>query len=200
VAISFVLIIMVLSLLLDRFGSSLRDALVGAMSRERDLEVLRASLEAQVSERTASLEQALRAGEQREADLARTVAELNTSRTTIRELSAPVIPVLPGVLVAPLVGALDEARTAEFARQVLTQVEREHAKQLIIDVTGVPVVDTHVAQTLLRTAEAVRLLGAQTLLVGVRPEVAQTIVALGAHLGDIPTYADLREAVATLVK
>jgi rsbT co-antagonist protein RsbR len=78
-------------------------------------------------------------------------------------------------------------------------VERERARHVIFDITGVPIVDTHVAQVLIQTTMAVRLLGADTLLVGIRPEVAQTLVALNVDLGGLRTYPNLREAVGALL-
>lgn len=181
------------------FGDTLRSALLGARTRSVELEQLRASLEQTVRDRTASLELAMAEAQHREQHLASTLAELQQSRATIRELNAPVLPVLPQVLVAPLIGALDEQRIATFADHLLREVERQHARHVILDITGVPMVDTHVAQTLLRTAASVRLLGGPALLVGVRPEVAQTLVSLGGDLSGLPTHANLREAVASLV-
>jgi anti-anti-sigma factor len=196
---SFVLIIGVLSLFLDRFGASLREALTAAMEREHELERLRTSLESTVAERTASLQQALRDVEQREARLAAALDELSISQVAVRELSAPVIPVLPGVVIAPLIGSLDSNRATLFADNVLGMVERERARQVIFDITGVPLVDTQVAQVLLQTAAAVRLLGARPLLVGIRPEVAQTIISLGLDFAAIATYPNLQEAVEALL-
>jgi anti-anti-sigma factor len=198
-AASFILIIGVLSLFLDRFGSSLREALTAAREREHELEGLRGSLENTVAERTTSLQQALRDVEQREARLAAALDELSASQVAVRELSAPVIPVLPGVVIAPLIGSLDSSRASLLADNVLGMVEREHARQVIFDITGVPLVDTQVAQVLLQTAAAVRLLGAQPLLVGIRPEVAQTIISLGLDFAAIATYPNLQEAVEALL-
>ncbi|HEU5099146.1 MAG TPA: STAS domain-containing protein [Roseiflexaceae bacterium] len=195
----FILIVAVLSLFLDRFGMSLRDALTATQARENELEQLRASLEATVAERTTSLQQALQEGEQREARLALALEELRASQQAVRELSAPVIPVLPGVLIAPLIGALDGARAADLTDNVLAMVQREHAHHVIFDITGVPLVDTHVAQVLLQTTTAVRLLGAQALLVGIRPEVAQTMVALNLNMGELRSYSVLREAIGALL-
>jgi rsbT co-antagonist protein RsbR len=196
---TFILVMGVLVLLLDRFGSSLRDALHDALGREEELNQIRATLETTVAQRTVSLEEALRAVEQREASLVETLRELRASQETVRELSAPVVPVLPGVLVAPLVGALDSARAADLSANVLAQVERRDARFVVLDITGVPVVDTHVAQVLLGVAQAVRLLGARTLLVGIRPEVAQTIVSLGVDLTTLETFPDLQEAVGAIL-
>lgn len=158
---------------------------------------MRDSLEATVNERTAGLQEALRTVEQREAQLQQVLADLQASQATIRELSAPVLPVLPGVLIAPLVGAIDESRATVFVTNVLRAVERERAQQVIFDVTGVPLIDTQVARMILQAADAVRLLGAQVILVGIRPEVAQTVVGLGVAL-DMKTYADLQQAIHAL--
>jgi anti-anti-sigma regulatory factor len=198
-AASFILIIGVLSLFLDRFGSSLREALTAARDREQELERLRGSLETTVAERTTSLQQALRDVEQREARLAAALDELSASQVAVRELSAPVLPVLPGVVIAPLIGTLDSTRASVLADNVLGMVERERARQVIFDITGVPLVDTQVAQVLLQTAAAERLLGARPLLVGIRPEVAQTIISLGLDFAAIATYPNLQEAVEALL-
>jgi anti-anti-sigma factor len=198
-AVSVLLVLGVLVVLLDRFWDTLRGALMDATTRQQALELLQSSLEHTVAERTDSLAAALREVEQREARLTETIHELRASEALVREMRTPVIPVLAGVLVVPLVGALDELRTSDMSQQVLEQVERQRAQQVIFDVTGVPLVDTYVAGMLLRTAASIRLLGAQALLVGVRPEVAQTIVSLGSDLSSLPTYADLREAVEALI-
>ncbi|MBC8077145.1 MAG: STAS domain-containing protein [Chloroflexales bacterium] len=190
----------ILVALFIQFSSSLRHLLQLTLERERQLDHLRASLETTVAERTLSLQQALVAVEQREEQLRHTLADLHDSQEATRELSAPVMPVLPGVLVAPLVGALDSGRAAMLQSNVLNAVQRERAHWVIFDVTGVPIVDTQVAQVLHQTTESIRLLGAQVLLVGIRPEVAQTLVALNISLDSITTYATLQEAVMRLAK
>ncbi|MEP7187965.1 MAG: STAS domain-containing protein, partial [Roseiflexaceae bacterium] len=195
----FILLIAVLSLFLDRFGTALRDALSTTQAREQELNILRASLEATVAERTTSLQLALAEGEQREKHLALTLEDLRASQAAFRDLSAPVIPVLPGVLIAPLIGALDSARATELTSNVLSMVEREHANHVIFDITGVPLVDTHVAQVLLQTTTAVRLLGAQAFLVGIRPEVAQTMVALNLDMSALRSFSTLRDAIDALL-
>jgi anti-anti-sigma factor len=200
IGIAFFICIGVIALAIDRFNSSMRQMLCESANRQHELELLQASLEHTIAERTASLAMALHDVQQRETFLAQTLTDLQASQTLVRELSAPVIPVLAGVLVVPLVGSIDETRATGLAQHVLAQVEQQHAHTAIIDVTGVPLIDTHVAQTLLRTAAAIRLLGAKTFLVGVRPEVAQTIVSLGANLSAIPTFASLQEAVAELMR
>jgi rsbT co-antagonist protein RsbR len=111
------------------------------------------------------------------------------------ELTTPVVKLWEGVLAVPLIGTLDSARTQivmEKLLQALVDTGSEHA---IIDITGVPAVDTEVAQHLLKTVVAARLMGADCTISGIRPQIAQTIVALGIEFGDIPTKASLADAL-----
>jgi len=160
-----------------------------------ELEQANCRLEAEVSARTAELRGALTAMEARAAEKQALLDEVALQRETIREMSVPVLPVNARTLVMPLVGALDSARLHELQAQALAAIERTHARMLLLDITGVPVVDTHVAQGLLRVIQATRLLGAEPLLVGVRPEVAQTMVSLGVDLGGVRTAASLESAL-----
>lgn len=199
VSVTFAVVIVILIAFLDQFGGSLRSALSETQARERELDAIRAGLETTVAARTASLQTALDEVAQRETRLATTLAELRTSQDTIRELSAPVIPVLPGVLVVPLIGAIDSARAVVLTENVLQSIENRQTRAIIFDVTGVPIIDTHVAQVMFRTATAAQLLGARVLLVGIRPEVAQTMVALNIHLGAITAFPDLQNAIESLL-
>jgi len=111
------------------------------------------------------------------------------------ELSTPVIKLWDGIVAIPLVGTLDSARTQvvmENLLQTLVDTGSEHA---IIDITGVPAVDTQVAQHLLKTVVAARLMGAECIVSGIRPQIAQTVVALGIEFGDIVTKATLADAL-----
>jgi anti-anti-sigma regulatory factor len=114
----------------------------------------------------------------------------------VRELSSPVIPVLEGILVMPLIGVIDRERAAVMLSNLLRAIEREHAHTAILDLTGVPMVDTEVAGVVMQAVAATRLLGTETLLVGLRPELAQTIVALGIDVGDLVTRSDLQHGIA----
>ncbi|HEY3231461.1 MAG TPA: STAS domain-containing protein [Roseiflexaceae bacterium] len=192
---TFVLASSVVTALLLQFGLSLRHLHQDALRREQELEQVRASLATTV----ANLHVAVQDVEQREAQLHQTLAELQASQAAIRDLSAPVVPVLPGVLIAPLVGQINDARASILMDNVLNAVDSRRATVVIFDITGVPVVDTHVAQALLRTAAAIRLLGARVVAVGIRPEVAQTLVTLGVALDSLVTYADLQAAIMDLV-
>lgn len=115
---------------------------------------------------------------------------------TVRELSTPVIPVYDGVLVLPLVGTLDTSRSTQVTATLLDAIQKQSASVVIIDVTGMPFVDTGVANHLLKSARAAALLGARCILVGISPGVAQTIVQLGVDLGGITTCSNLQAGIS----
>jgi anti-anti-sigma factor len=191
----FIVITILIALLLDRFGSALREALASALTREEDLRGIRASLETSVAERTAELQAALSDVQAQAAEQRRLLAEIDQQRATIQDLSVPVIPISADTLVMPLVGALDGARLQQLQEQSLRALRRTSARTLVLDITGVPLVDSEVAQGLLMTVRSARLLGARVVLVGIRPEVAQTIVGLGIDLRDVRTFSDLHSAL-----
>jgi rsbT co-antagonist protein RsbR len=112
------------------------------------------------------------------------------------ELSTPVVELWDGVLALPLIGTLDSARTQVVMENLLGQIVETGSGIAIIDITGVPTVDTLVAQHLLKTIAAARLMGAECILSGIRPQIAQTIVHLGVDLGDVITKATLAGAFA----
>jgi rsbT co-antagonist protein RsbR len=115
---------------------------------------------------------------------------------SMMELSTPVIRLWEGIIAVPLVGTLDSARTQLVMEKLLETLVATGAEHAVLDITGVPTVDTEVAQHLLKTVSAVRLLGAECIISGIRPQVAQTIVALGIEFGDIATKATLADALA----
>jgi rsbT co-antagonist protein RsbR len=110
------------------------------------------------------------------------------------ELSTPVVKLWDGILALPLIGSLDSARTQVVMESLLQQILATGSEIAIIDITGVPTVDTLVAQHLLKTVAAARLMGADCIISGVRPQIAQTIVHLGVELGDVTTKATLADA------
>jgi rsbT co-antagonist protein RsbR len=116
------------------------------------------------------------------------------------ELSTPVVRLWDGVIAVPLVGTLDSARTQLVMEKLLETLVATGAEHAVLDITGVPTVDTEVAQHLLKTVNAARLLGAECIVSGIRPQVAQTIVALGIEFGDIATKATLADALAHALK
>jgi CHASE3 domain sensor protein/anti-anti-sigma regulatory factor len=139
---------------------------------------------------------ARRAAETAHAQIVEQLALIDAQNTVIREMSVPILPVSAGSIVIPLIGALDSERLSMVQAQALHAIERSVARYVLLDITGVPVVDTQVAHGLLSVVQAARLLGAEVVLVGVRPEVAQTIVALGLDLRGMPTRRSLREGIA----
>lgn len=114
----------------------------------------------------------------------------------LAELSTPLIPVSESTLVMPLIGAVDSRRVQQMLRVLLSGVAESKATTVILDITGVPVVDTQVADALVRATQAVKLLGAQVILTGIRPEVAQTLVGLGIELHTLITRSRLQDGIA----
>ena len=136
-----------------------------------------------------------------------TEAYLKVREETIRrqqeemlELSTPVVKLWEGILALPLIGTLDSARTQVVMESLLEAIVQTNSKVAIIDITGVPTVDTVVAQHLLKTVTAARLMGADCIISGVRPQIAQTIVHLGINLLDITTKATLSDAFSLAIQ
>ncbi len=116
------------------------------------------------------------------------------------ELSTPVVVLWDGILALPLIGTLDSARTQVVMESLLQKIVDTGAQIAIIDITGVPTVDTLVAQHLLKTIAAARLMGADCIISGIRPQIAQTIVHLGVNLEDVVTKATLADAFVLALK
>ncbi|MFB9207925.1 STAS domain-containing protein [Nonomuraea spiralis] len=112
------------------------------------------------------------------------------------ELSTPVVKLWDGIVAVPLIGTLDSARTQVVMEKLLQTLVDTGAEHAVIDITGVPAVDTQVAQHLLKTVVAARLMGAECVISGIRPQIAHTIVTLGIEFGDIVTKASLADALA----
>jgi rsbT co-antagonist protein RsbR len=112
------------------------------------------------------------------------------------ELSTPVVKLWDGILALPMIGTLDSARTQIVMESLLQKIVETGSALAIIDITGVPTVDTLTAQHLLKTVTAARLMGAECIISGIRPQIAQTIVHLGVDLGDVITKASLADALA----
>jgi rsbT co-antagonist protein RsbR len=100
------------------------------------------------------------------------------------------------VVVMPLIGTLDSRRTQQVIDALLSGIATSRAQVAILDITGVPIVDTQVANAIIRGAQSVKLLGAQVVLTGIRPEVAQTLVGLGADLSGLVTHSSLQSGIA----
>jgi len=123
-------------------------------------------------------------------------ALISRQQEDMLELSTPVVQLWQDIVALPLIGTLDSARTQVVMESLLTRIVETGASTAIIDITGVPTVDTLVAQHLLKTVAAARLMGADCIISGIRPQIAQTIVHLGVDLGDVITKATLADAFA----
>jgi len=125
---------------------------------------------------------------------------ISRQQADLLELSTPVVKLWDGVLAAPMIGTLDSNRTQMVMESLLQRIVDTGSDLAIIDITGVPTVDTLVAQHLLKTVTAIRLMGADCIISGVRPQIAQTIVQLGIDLQGITTKASLADALALALK
>jgi rsbT co-antagonist protein RsbR len=125
---------------------------------------------------------------------------IGRQQTELLELSTPVVKLWDGILALPMIGTLDSARTQIVMESLLQKIVETESQIAIIDITGVPTVDTLVAQHLLKTITAIRLMGADCIISGVRPQIAQTIVHLGVDLQGVTTKANLADALALALK
>ncbi|WP_407271782.1 RsbT co-antagonist protein RsbRA [Radiobacillus sp. PE A8.2] len=125
---------------------------------------------------------------------------VSLQRVALQELSAPLIPVMENITIMPLIGTIDTERAKLIMENLLDGVIKHNAEVVLIDITGVPVVDTMVAHHIIQAAEAVRLIGSTCILVGIRPEIAQTIVNLGIDLSKFPTKSSLRKGFQTALE
>jgi PAS domain S-box-containing protein len=145
-----------------------------------------AEMEKQVKERTAELEREIAERERLQQKV------IEAQKLAIQELSTPIIPVMDRILVMPLIGSIDTLRAKDIMRALLAGIREYRAKVVILDVTGVPIVDSGVANHLNKTIQAARLKGAHTIITGISDAVAETIVDLGIDWGGIETLTDLR--------
>jgi rsbT co-antagonist protein RsbR len=116
------------------------------------------------------------------------------------ELSTPVVELWQGILGLPIIGTLDSKRSQQVMETLLNRLAETQSEVAVIDITGVPVMDTSTAQHLLKTVTAARLMGADCIISGIRPQIAQTIVHLGVNLGDVTTKASMAGALAVAFK
>ncbi len=125
---------------------------------------------------------------------------MSMQKSALLELSAPLIPIMDKISVMPLIGTIDTERARLIMENLLQGVITHRAEVVLIDITGVPIVDTMVAHHIIQASEAVRLVGSECILVGIRPEIAQTIVNLGIELNQFPTRSTLRKGIETALE
>lgn len=155
---------------------------IGQLTKsEEELRAQNEALEAAVTERTRELSEHLR--------------RLKEQQQAILELSTPVIRLWKGILALPLIGMIDAVRAAQIMENLLTAIVEQRASQVILDVTGVPVIDTSAASHLIKTVGAATLLGASCILVGISPQMAQTLVHLDVDFGRMATAASLEDGL-----
>lgn len=133
-------------------------------------------------------------------ELEEKVALVDRQHKAIMQLSSPIIQVWDGVLTLPVVGVVDSARTAQIMEDLLGAIVRSGARYAILDLTGVDSVDTNTADNFLRIARAVQMLGAKSIITGIRPAVAQTMVSLGADLQNVTTLATLQDGLKACMR
>lgn len=164
------------------------------------LEQAYAEVEKQIQERTAQLQREVAGRERVQEENLRLQKEIiEAQRQALQELSTPIIPVLERVIVMPLIGSIDTMRAKDITRALLVGIQQHRARVVILDITGVPVVDTGVAAYLNKTIHAARLKGARTVVTGVSDAVAETIIELGIDWSDIETVSDLQTGLWTVM-
>jgi rsbT co-antagonist protein RsbR len=134
--------------------------------------------------------------EQAHQKIAEQLAMIDQQRTVIQEMSVPILPLNASTLVLPLVGALDSTRIHQAQERALEAIQRSTVRHMLLDVTGVPVIDSQVGQGLLQIVAAAQLLGCTIVVVGIRPEVAQAVVGLGLDLNHVVTRSTLQSGIA----
>jgi rsbT co-antagonist protein RsbR len=157
------------------------------------------ALTASLNEMISSLSQARLRSEGYSQELREKLHAIEAQDAAIAELTTPILEVWKGVLCMPIVGIMDSARAADMARTLLGTIVRTKSSLVILDITGIQVMDTRAVDHFLRTARAVRLLGARCVLSGVHPNVSQTIVHMGLDLTGVETHRSLRDALRALV-
>jgi rsbT co-antagonist protein RsbR len=149
----------------------------------------------QLEQEVEAANSARQAAEVARAELAEQLRTIEEQRGVIREMSVPILPLSERALVMPLIGILDTTRLRLALERALQAIVQRGARYALLDITGVPLIDTQVAHGLLGIVKASRLLGAEVVLVGVRPEVAQSIVGLGLQLNDVTVKSTLQDGI-----
>ncbi len=179
--------------IIDRTPRQLTPAQLDALRIISRQVMVQLELRRRVAELATALSTVQQAEQERHA-LSERIIQLQAA--TMAQISTPLIPIVDNVVIMPLVGAIDAQRAEQIITTLLEGISQHHARVAILDITGVPVVDTHVAGTIVQASLAVRLLGANVVLTGISPEMAQTLVGLGLDLSGIATVGTLQQAVA----
>ena len=148
-----------------------------------------------INEMIGALQAEQQRNEQYKTELEEKLHTIEQQRSAIRELSTPIMEVWDGILCLPIVGIMDSTRSADMTDALLRAVVSSRARCTIIDITGIEVMDTHTADHFIRMAKAVRLLGAECVLTGINPQIAQTVIHMGLGMTDIVSHRSLRDAL-----
>jgi rsbT co-antagonist protein RsbR len=159
-----------------------------------------ANLYSGINEMIASLSTEQEKSRAYQAELEEKLATIEKQRAAIRDLSTPIMEVWDGVLCLPVVGVMDTARSAEMTNSLLQAIVEKKTRCTIIDITGIDVMDTRTVDHFMRMARAVRLLGAECVLTGINPHIAQTVVYMGIDLSNVVTHRTLHEALQQYVE
>lgn len=195
--------------LVQMIGQQLRQIIQGTFSEPRHVDRLdELGILANLVNRVARELHLSRDRDQRQRrEIERQLADLSAAHevqqrlvATIREISIPALTVHPGVLLLPIIGALDSVRASHLLDTLLARTQDTRARVVILDVTGAHTIDSQVADALLSAARAVTLLGARVILCGITPEIAQVVVSLGIDLSTVTTCADLQAALALALR
>jgi anti-anti-sigma regulatory factor len=190
-----IIFLLIVSYLAWLSARSLIKALAGSRERARQLAAAKAEVERKSMELEAQQTGLEEEVARRTHDLEAAIEGQRRLIEVIAEMSTPVVPVFEGVIVLPLVGVIDAQRAQRIVRGLLTGLTQYRARVAILDITGVPMVDSMVAGYIMEAAEGVRLLGGEAVLVGITPLVAQSIVGLGVDLSGVVTRSDLQAGI-----
>jgi len=188
------IILLLITASIDFFRGQLQLTLREVRAYSAELEDHKANLEQQVAERTAALEESM----QEQERLSQQVME--AQREMIRELATPVIPVMDQVIIMPLIGSVDTMRAQDMMRAIMAGIKAHQAKIIILDITGVSVVDTGIVHYIDKIIQVARLKGAKVVVTGISNEVAESIVEMGIEWSHIDTYYDLQTGVQSVMK
>jgi rsbT co-antagonist protein RsbR len=195
VTVSLLAVLILSCLLIWNYHEWFRQAMQELTESYARVDAARDSLQQEVAQRTSELQQNLTDQQQQAQILATTLREREQLDQQIRELEIPIIPVRSDTLIVPLVGLFDQQRATRMIERMLAAIQHHRATRVLVDITGVPVLDHHAAHALVQCAQAAHLLGTVVVLVGIRPEVAQALVTLGADLQSLRSYASLQQAM-----
>ncbi len=165
-----------------------------------DMDDALAAVEYGVNLLVTDLGEEMRQSRQRAEELAEKLSVIESQRAVISELSTPVLEIWDGVLALPVIGVVDTRRSLEIMDRLLSAIELKRSKWVILDITGVEVVDTKTADHFIKVMAAAQMLGTQCVLTGVRPAVAQTLVEIGATLSNVTTRRTLHDGLRECLK